>query len=99
MAFFQSRGTSTYGFWTLFAVNLGNYVIVVLALMRFGMFAAVVMIFVTNTLGDGLMTTDLSAWYGTSTWLALVVVTAVLLWGYRVATAGKSLIDESKAAA
>lgn len=79
----------------LFIVDVGIYVILMVALMRFGMFAAVVMLFITNVLSDGLMTTDFSAWYGTSSWMAIVVVIAVALWGYRISTAGKPLFGEA----
>ncbi len=94
LAIFQTRNQTNLPFWQLFAVNAGNFVIVALAIMRLGMFGAIVMIFVTNVLGDGLMTTDFSAWYGTSSWIALVVVMVVALWGYRVAIAGKPLLAE-----
>jgi serine/threonine-protein kinase len=93
LAFNQMRGADP-PFWPSFGVNVGIYVILILALMRFGLFAGVVMLFVTNVLGDGLITTDFSAWYGTSSWIAIVIVTCVAIWGYRISTAGKSLFGE-----
>jgi serine/threonine-protein kinase len=94
MAFFQSRNETRIAYWPFFLVNAGNYVIVALAILRLGMFGSIVMIAVTNILGDGLLTTDLSAWYGTSTWIAIVVTIAFALWGYRVATAGQPLLGD-----
>ncbi len=97
MAFFQSRNETRLAYWPFFLVNAGNYVIVALAILRLGMFGSIVMIFVTNMLGDGLMTTDFSAWYGTSSWVAIVLTFALALWGYRVATAGQSLLGDPAA--
>jgi len=94
LSFKQTRGTNL-PFLLAFAVNSGNFLILILALSRFGLFAAIVMLAVTNTLGDGLMTTDFSAWYGTSSWMAIVVVVTVALWGYRVSTGGKPLLAEA----
>jgi hypothetical protein len=97
MAFFQSRNETRLSYWPFFLVNAGNYVIVAAAILRLGMFGSIVMIFVTNMLGDGLMTTDLSAWYGTSSWVAIVLTIALALWGYRIATAGQSLLGDPAA--
>jgi hypothetical protein len=44
-----------------------------------------------------IFTRDYSAWYGTSSWMTLALLTGLGIWGYRVATAGRPLFDTKPA--
>jgi serine/threonine-protein kinase len=65
---------------------------VVLILLRFGLFAAVVSGFCGIQLSQLPLTFELSAWYVDRTLLALAAVGSLALYGFRVAVAGQPLL-------
>lgn len=72
--------------WYLAVILFGvSYQLLVFAFLRLGLLATVVMIFVGN-MTDSMITTDLTVWYGQSSWLSMAVIAALALWGFRIAT-------------
>jgi hypothetical protein len=58
--------------------------IIVTIMLRLGLFALVLTVCVLDTLGESLLTSDFSAWYGQSSVAIVVILVALALWGYRV---------------
>ena len=74
-------------FWTII------YGILVFLMLRYGMFALMVMIFVINSSIELYMTPDYSAWYGLSSLALLLMMSALALWGFRVSLGGRPLFS------
>jgi hypothetical protein len=58
--------------------------IIVTIMLRLGLFALVLTVCVLDTLGESLLTSDFSAWYGQSSVAIVVILIALALWGFRV---------------
>jgi hypothetical protein len=69
--------------------------LIVVILIRFGLFAAVVTLFVIDTLVQTLHTTDFTAWYGTSSLALLLVVGGMALYGFKLSLGGRSLLADA----
>lgn len=67
------------------------YAILVTLLLRFGLLAVMVCIFVTDLLVALVFTPDFGAWYGTGSLLTLLSIAALALFAFRTSTAGKPL--------
>ena len=88
-AFFVVNGRS--GFDLLFpAVSAG---IVIFALMRIGLLAAISMLFFSLVTNATPMTSNVSAYYASSTAMTLVTLTILAVYGYRTALAGQRLFS------
>jgi hypothetical protein len=70
----------------ILAASLWFYV-----LTRHGLVALATTFFVSDALFGMPLTTNLHAWYATDTWIVLLVLLGLIVYGYRVATAGRSL--------
>jgi hypothetical protein len=68
------------------------YSLLVFTLLRFGLFALIVTVFVLDAMAGSLFTTDFSAWYGQSSLLVVILVGAMAIWGFRLATASRPLL-------
>jgi len=67
-------------------------------LVRFGLLAASVMIFVTNVLEIAASTPGgLTSWTSTPIWMSISVILAIAIWGFWQAMAGRSLIPPESA--
>ena len=71
-----------------------NTVILVLLFFRFGLLSAIAGWFVFNLLLLLPITSDLSAWYAGSTYLALTTTAGLGLYGFRTTLAGRPLLRE-----
>jgi hypothetical protein len=71
---------------------LGIWTTLVVVMLRFGVFATMCLVFVIDTPGDMLFTTDFSAWYGQSSWLILAIIGAAAVWGFRTSLGGRPVI-------
>jgi serine/threonine-protein kinase len=91
-ALIQTQG-STAPLYIALPLNIFIYAIVVGTMLRLGVFAAIMLIFVANSMGSSLLTTDFTAWYGKSSWVVLLITAATAFWGYRTSVAGQSLVD------
>jgi serine/threonine-protein kinase len=69
--------------------------LVVVILIRFGLFATVVTLFVIDTLIQTLHTTDFTAWYGTSSLALLLLVGGMALYGFKLSLGGRSLLADA----
>jgi hypothetical protein len=75
-------------FWVLI------YGLLVVILMRFGLFATVVMLFVIDTFTSLLGTPDFMSWYGMSSLALLLMLGAMSLIGFKLALGGQKLIND-----
>jgi serine/threonine-protein kinase len=66
--------------------------IIILILARFGLLPMVIAAFVARVLGQAPMTTDFSAWYASSMWTAIALVSVLALWSFRVALGGRKVL-------
>ena len=69
------------------------YALLVVILMRFGVLALAVCIFVTNSL-PSVLTTDLSAWYGSGSLGVVLMVVALGAWGFHTALGGRPVFGD-----
>jgi predicted Ser/Thr protein kinase len=66
-----------------------------LALLRFGLVTVLIGFTVSNLLATMPMTLNLSAWYASSTWVTLMVVAALTMWGFYVSLAGRPVFKDA----
>jgi hypothetical protein len=71
------------------------YGILVLIMLRLGFFALMATLFVTNSTTSLFLTTDFGAWYGQSSVIIIVVISAFALWGFRLALGGRPLFGDA----
>jgi hypothetical protein len=64
------------------------YTVVVFMLLRCGLLALVVTIFITDLLAELVFTTNFSAWYGTGSLLLIVVVSGLAIFAFRKSLGG-----------
>ncbi|HLW76408.1 MAG TPA: hypothetical protein VKS01_05470, partial [Bryobacteraceae bacterium] len=69
--------------------------LLVIILLRCGLFALVITIFLIDWIEQTFATTDLSAWYGASSLMLLLVVAAMAGYGFWISLGGRKLIDEA----
>jgi serine/threonine-protein kinase len=74
-------------FWVLVFTVLG------VILLRFGLFALFVTVFIIDSTAAAFLTTDFSAWYGQSSLLIVLVISGLALWGFRLSLAGRPLFS------
>jgi serine/threonine-protein kinase len=60
------------------------YVILVAIMLRFGLLATVLGMFVLNLADGHFLTTDFGAWYGESSAVAVAIVIAMAAWGFKL---------------
>ncbi len=73
------------------------YGILVLIMLRLGFFALMATLFVVNSTTALFLTTDFGAWYGASSLIAVIVISAFALWGFRLSLAGRPLFGDALA--
>ena len=66
-----------------------------LALLRFGLVTVLIGFTVSNLLATMPMTLNLSAWYASSTWVTLMALAALTLWGFYVSLAGRPVFKDA----
>jgi serine/threonine-protein kinase len=69
------------------------YVVFALLLLRYGIVPLIVGIFTANCLLNAPLTLDFSAWYASTSIVALLVFLAIAVYGFRCAVAGRPLIE------
>jgi serine/threonine-protein kinase len=85
-----SQGIVLIAAFVLYAMIYG---ILVLIMLRFGFFALMTTLFVVNSTSALFLTTDFGAWYGVSSLIIVVFVSALALWGFRLSLAGRPLFS------
>jgi hypothetical protein len=70
---------------------LGRHVLPLFLLVRLGVLATIVGMFVSSVVSSSPLTTDLSAWYARSMVRTLAIVLALTVWSFRGALAGRPL--------
>jgi hypothetical protein len=61
--------------------------------LRFGFLVVVAMVCVNRFVNDSLLTTDVGAWYGQSSLIAVLLVTALTIWAFRVSLGSRPLLS------
>jgi hypothetical protein len=69
--------------------------LLVIILLRCGLFAMVVTIFLIDWVNQTFGTTDLGAWYGLSSLIVILVVAAMAGYGFWTSLGGRKLIGEA----
>jgi serine/threonine-protein kinase len=78
--------------WSI-ALRTGLLITIIISILaRFGLLPMVIAVFVARVLGQAPMTTDFSAWYGSSMWTAVGIVVALTLWSFHVALGGRKVL-------
>ncbi len=73
------------------------YGLIVLVMMRLGFFAFMVTLFTLNSLAGIYLTPDFGAWYGQSSALIVVFLSALAFWGFHLSLAGRSVLAPADA--
>jgi hypothetical protein len=84
------------GVWYAPFFVLAIWTLLVVAMLRFGVFATMCLVFFIDTPPDMYFTMDFSAWYGQSSWVVLAIVIAAAAWGFRTSLGGRPLIPALK---
>jgi predicted Ser/Thr protein kinase len=78
--------------WFEFAALTAAVAIVTFVALRFGLLAIVVWECTRRFVNHSLLTTDVGAWYGQSSLIAILVVSALTLWAFRVSLGNRPLL-------
>lgn len=70
------------------------YAVAAIVVVRFGLVALAAGIFTADLIGDAPLTGDFSAWYAGATLFPLLFVTALAVWAFYTALAGRPLLRE-----
>jgi predicted Ser/Thr protein kinase len=87
------------GDWIESIVIVLMVVFIVLMMVRFGLLALVVAGAVGVFIERGLLTNDFGAWYGESSLVVVVVVSALAVWAFRTSLGGRPLLSTDPAKA
>jgi Protein kinase domain len=68
---------------------------VVVAMTRLGLFAVSILLAVVDSVLGASLTSNYGAWYGQSSWIVLVVMSAMALWGFRLSLGERSIWGET----
>ena len=79
--------------WINVAAAAASVGVVTFVALRFGLLVVVVMQCAQQFLDHSILTNDISAWYGQSSLLSVLVVGAVTIWAFRVSLGGRSLLN------
>ena len=88
-----AAGWFSHGDWIESIVIVLIYVGNILMMVRFGLLALVVWGAVGAFIECGLLTNDFGAWYGESSLVVVVVVSALALWAFRTSLGGRPLLS------
>ena len=69
------------------------YGLLVLLLLRFGLAAVVLCIFVADLMEKMVFTANFGAWFGTPSLVASLVVIGLAVWAFRTSLAGRTLLE------
>jgi hypothetical protein len=78
------------------ALFVSIYGIIVLIMMRLGFFAFMVTLFTVNSLVALYFTFDFGSWYGQSSALVVVLLSALAAWGFHLSLAGRHVFGAVK---
>lgn len=87
-----ANGNSGWVSWVLLGLIFS---ILVVILLRFGLFAFVVTIFLIDWVNQSYATNDFGSWYGLSSLLVVLLVGAMAGVGFWISLGGRNLIDEA----
>ena len=94
-----AAGWFSHGDWIESIVIVLIVVFTVLMMVRFGLLAVAVWGAVGAFIECGLLTNDFGAWYGESSLVVVVVVSALALWAFRTSLGGRPLLSADPAKA
>ncbi|HEU4687091.1 MAG TPA: protein kinase, partial [Vicinamibacterales bacterium] len=92
-----AAGWFSHGDWIESIVIVLIVVFTVLMMVRFGLLAVAVWGAVGAFIECGLLTNDFGAWYGESSLVVVVVVSALALWAFRTSLGGRPLLSADPA--
>jgi serine/threonine-protein kinase len=81
------------GDWTLCIQWMIRFSLGLFMMLRFGLFATAVWLCLNMLTFSSLLTTHFTAWYGQSSLVAVIVVSAVALWAFRVSLGDRPLLN------
>jgi predicted Ser/Thr protein kinase len=79
--------------WIAVAALTASVAIVTCVALRFGLLVVVVMECARRFVDHTIFTTDFAAWYGRSSLLAVLVVSVLTIWAFRVSLGGRPLLN------
>jgi hypothetical protein len=81
--------------WTSVAAVAVSVAVVTFVALRFGLLVVVVMQCAQRFLNHSILTTDIGSWYGRSSLIAVLLVSALTIWAFRVSLGGRPLLNPS----
>jgi hypothetical protein len=79
--------------WTAVAMIAASVAVVTVVALRFGLLVVVVMQCLQLFLNQTILTIDFSAWYGRSSLIAVLLVSALTIWAFRVSLGNRPLLN------
>jgi hypothetical protein len=73
--------------------SAGAVAVFMFAIQRFGLFVTMVYIGTVYVISNSLLTNDLTAWYGLSSMLTVVLISALALAAFRLSLGGRSMFE------
>jgi hypothetical protein len=71
------------------------YGLIVTIMLRFGLFALVVTVFLIDWVNQTLLTDDLGSWYGLSSLVVLLLIGGLTAYGFWTSLGSRKLLDEA----
>lgn len=79
--------------WTTLAVAAAIVAVVTVVALRFGLLVVIVMQCMAGFLNHAILTTNFAEWYGRSSLIAVLLVSALTIWAFRVSLGGRPLLS------
>jgi serine/threonine-protein kinase len=79
--------------WIIVTALAANIAVVIFVALRFGFLVVVVMVCAQQFVNHSLFTSDFGAWYGQSSLIAVLLVTALTIWAFRVSLGSRPLLS------
>jgi hypothetical protein len=79
--------------WTIVAAAAVSVALVTFVALRFGLLVVVAMQCAHRFLDHSILTTDIGSWYGRSSLIAVLLVSALTIWAFRVSLGGRPLLN------
>jgi predicted Ser/Thr protein kinase len=79
--------------WTIIVAAAVIVAVVTFVMLRFGLLVMVVMQCVQRFVNHAILTTDFGEWYASSSLIAVILVSALTIWAFRVSLGGRPLLN------
>jgi serine/threonine-protein kinase len=93
VAFFTAQIANGASPWIDYAFSAGLVAVWIYAIQRFGLWVGMIYIAALTLISGSLLTSDLTSWYGLSSLLTVIIISALALLAFRLSLGSRALFD------